>query len=157
MEHSQKQRARSTMPESANAMNNWFNEDRALCVANVQGKGRGVIANVAFREHDVIESTPAWGFDGADAALVDQTRAFEYYFVRNDRDNNTEKIKGYLVFGLISIVNHSSTPNTRIFWEDRDTGPWACIAAIRDISPGEELTHRYTNVSSYNPNIVFVD
>lgn len=129
----------------------------ALCVRNVEGKGRGVFANIPFAAGEVIERAPSFGFDRAEAALIDQTRAFQYYFVRNDRDREQNSLKGYFVFGLISIVNHSSKANAKIVWQDEDSGAWASIVATRAIAPGEEITHHYTNVSEYPTNVRFID
>jgi hypothetical protein len=126
-----------------------------LRVAKVSAKGRGVFAKTTIHAGQVIEEAPSWGFSATDEILINQTGAFEYYFVRNDRDISNEELKGYLVFGLISIVNHSATPNARIRWTDRDSGAWASIIAIRDIAVGEEITHKYTNIDAYRESGLF--
>ncbi|WP_196815134.1 SET domain-containing protein-lysine N-methyltransferase [Mesorhizobium sp. L103C119B0] len=129
----------------------------ALYVRNVPRKGRGVFANIPFKVGDVIERAPTWGFDDAEGTLIDRTGLFEYYFVRSDRHRQKNSLVGYVVFGFISIVNHSSNPNAQIVWSDEDSGAWASIVALKDINIHEEITHRYTNISSYPSNITFIE
>ncbi|BCH67480.1 hypothetical protein RvVAT039_pl03130 (plasmid) [Agrobacterium vitis] len=132
-------------------------DNAPLRVATIAAKGRGVFATTAIRAGDLIEEAPSWGFTMEEAEIINKTGAFAYYFVRNDRDIAHEKFKGHFVFGLISIVNHSSNPNAKICWRDRDTGAWASIVAIKDIQAGEEITHRYTNIHDYSDAAKFVD
>jgi len=132
-------------------------ENAPLRVANVAVKGRGVFATTTIRTGELIEEAPSWGFTAEEEKLINQTAAFAYYFVRNDRDIEGEIYKGHFVFGLISIVNHSANPNAKICWRDRDSGAWASIVAIRDIQPGEEITHKYTNIEAYEDADRFVD
>lgn len=139
------------------AVDKVFDRSNTVYVKTVPRKGRGVFANVPFRVGDVIERAPTWGFDDAQAMLLDRTGVFEYYFVRHDRPLTGEPLTGYVVFGLISIVNHSSDPNARIVWTDAASGAWASIVAIKDIEVNEEITHCYTNVSAYPDRISFVE
>ncbi|MCP1835510.1 hypothetical protein J2R76_003848 [Bradyrhizobium sp. USDA 4532] len=134
-----------------------FDRSNTMYVKTVSRKGRGVFANISFKVGDVIERAPTWGFDYAQAQLLDRTGIFEYYFVRHDRHLKGDPLIGYVVFGLISIVNHSSDPNTQIVWTDEAAGAWASIVAIKDIKVDEEITHRYTNASAYPHAVDFVD
>ncbi|TGP30691.1 SET domain-containing protein-lysine N-methyltransferase, partial [bacterium M00.F.Ca.ET.228.01.1.1] len=34
-------------------------------------------------------------------------------------------------------------------WDDEETGAWVSVVAIRDIKVGEEITHRYTDISAF--------
>ncbi|MES0205061.1 SET domain-containing protein-lysine N-methyltransferase [Mesorhizobium sp. LNHC209A00] len=133
-----------------------LDRSNAIYVKTVPRKGRGVFSNIPFKYGDVIERAPTWGFEEMDAELVERTGLFEYYFVRYDRQQRNDPMSGYVVFGFISIVNHSFTPNTKIVWTDEESGAWASIVAIKDIKAHEEITHRYTNISDYPPNIKFV-
>ncbi|MGY3197329.1 hypothetical protein ACVIWU_006695 [Bradyrhizobium sp. USDA 4509] len=134
-----------------------FDRSNALYVKTVPRKGRGVFANIPFKLGDVIDRAPTWGFDDVAAELLDRTGVFEYYFVRNDRHPKGAPPVGYVLFGLISMVNHSSNPNARIVWADEESGAWASIVAIKDIKVDEEITHRYANISAYPQAINFVD
>lgn len=134
-----------------------FDRTNAVYVKTVPRKGRGVFANVPFKLGDVIERAPTWGFDVAQAKLLDRTGLFEYYFVRHDRHPKVDPVTGYVVFGLISMVNHSFRPNAQILWTDAASGAWASIVAIKDIKVDEEITHHYTNISAYPHTINFID
>ncbi|SFK16334.1 SET domain-containing protein-lysine N-methyltransferase [Bradyrhizobium sp. Gha] len=138
--------------------NKIFDRSLAMYVQTVPGKGRGVFANTRFKIGDVIERAPTWGFDDATAKLLDCTGVFEYYFVRHDRGLKGDSLTGYVVFGLVSLVNHSSSnPNARLVWTDEESGAWVSIVATKNIEVDEEITHRYTNVSAYPPTINFID
>lgn len=134
-----------------------LDRSKSIYVKTVPGKGRAVFSNIPFENGDVIERAATWGFDEKDADLVGRTGLFEYYFIRHDRQQMGDLLIGYVVFGFISIVNHSFTPNTKIVWSDEESGAWASIVAIKDIEAHEEITHRYTNISDYPPNINFVE
>ncbi|WP_407169130.1 SET domain-containing protein-lysine N-methyltransferase [Bradyrhizobium sp. ORS 111] len=134
-----------------------FDRSNAMYVKTVPRKGRGVFANIAFKVGDVIERAPTWGFDDTQAELLDRTEIFEYYFARHDRHLKGPPLTGYVVFGFLSIVNHSFNPNARIVWTDEDSGAWASIVAIKDIEVDEEITHCYANISAYPHSINFID
>lgn len=134
-----------------------FDRTNALYVKSLPGKGRSVFANVPFQIGDVIERAPTWGFDKVQAKLLDCTGLFEYYFVRQDRPLEGDTPTGYVVFGLISLVNHSVDPNAKIVWTDAVTGAWASIVAIKNIKVNEEITHRYSNFSAYPHTINFIE
>ncbi|MER9052271.1 SET domain-containing protein-lysine N-methyltransferase [Mesorhizobium sp. M0923] len=134
-----------------------FDCSSAVYVKNVPRKGRGVFANLKFKIGDIIELAPTWGFDDTAKNLLDHTGLFEYYFVRHDRQLKDDPKTGYVVFGFISIVNHSSNPNAKIVWTDEESGAWARIVAIKEINVDEEITHRYTNISAYPDTINFVE
>ncbi|MER9275396.1 SET domain-containing protein-lysine N-methyltransferase [Mesorhizobium sp. M0643] len=138
-------------------MNKIFDHSNVMYVKNVPRKGRGVFANTPFTAGDLIERAPTWGFDSAEVALLDRTGLFEYYFVRHDRQLKNDSMAGYVIFGFISVVNHSSMPNAKIFWSDEDSGAWATLVAAKDIKAGDEITHRYTNISSYPHYIKFIE
>ncbi|MGX9120910.1 SET domain-containing protein-lysine N-methyltransferase [Mesorhizobium sp. BHbsci] len=128
-----------------------------IYVRNVPQKGRGVFANIPFKIGDLIERAPTWRFNSSDEKLLERTGLFEYYFVRPITKPIRNQRSGYVVFGLVSIVNHSSNPNSQIVWIDEDTGAWASIVALKDIQVGEEITHRYANINYYPSTITFVE
>ncbi|MER9683700.1 SET domain-containing protein-lysine N-methyltransferase [Mesorhizobium sp. M0184] len=129
----------------------------SVYVRNVPQKGRGVFANITFSAGDVIEIAPTLEFNNSDEELLERTELFNYYFVRLIPNSIKNICSRYVVFGLISIVNHSSNPNSKIVWIDEDTGAWASIVALKDIQIGEEITHRYANIDDYPSAITFVE
>ncbi|MGL3104630.1 SET domain-containing protein-lysine N-methyltransferase [Bradyrhizobium sp. BR 1432] len=134
-----------------------LDRSNSMYVKMVPRKGRGVFANIPFKVGDLIERAPTWGFDENQAKLLDRTEVLEYYFVRHHRLFKGESPTGYVVFGLISMVNHSLNPNAQILWTDTASGAWADIVAIKDIKVDEEITHRYANISAYPQTITFVE
>ncbi|MGR4932775.1 SET domain-containing protein-lysine N-methyltransferase [Bradyrhizobium sp. CAR08] len=133
-----------------------FDRMNVLYVKILRGKGRAVFANVPFKVGDIIERAPTWAFDETQAKLLDRTGLFEYYFVRRDRLEG-DALTGYVVFGFISLVNHSFNPNAQIMWTDAGSGSWASIVAMKDIKVDEEITHSYSNISAYPRTINFLD
>ncbi|QQN65450.1 SET domain-containing protein-lysine N-methyltransferase [Bradyrhizobium diazoefficiens] len=134
-----------------------IDRSNAIYVKTVPRKNRGVFANIPFKVGEVIERAPTWGFDDNQGKLLDRTGIFEYYFVRNDRHLTGGSLAGYVVFGWISIANHSLIPNAQIMWTDGASGAWASIVAIKDIQVDDEITHRYTNISAYPDRSNFID
>ncbi|MGX5845044.1 SET domain-containing protein-lysine N-methyltransferase [Mesorhizobium sp. ArgA1] len=128
----------------------------AVYVKNVPRKGRGVFANVPFKANEVIERSTTWGFSRSEETLLRRTGLFEYYFVRPETNTINHLIAGYVVFGTISIVNHSFTPNAEIVWDDDETGAWISIIALKDIDIDEEITHFYANINEYANSNEFV-
>lgn len=138
-------------------VNKVFDRSNTIYVKTVPYKGRGVFASIQFKAGDLIERAPTWGFDDAQAKLLDRTGVFQYYFVRHDRDLKGDPLTAYVAFGFISIVNHSLNPNAEITWMDAASGAWASIIAIKDIQIDEEITHYYTNISAYPHPSNFID
>ncbi|MCA0048236.1 SET domain-containing protein-lysine N-methyltransferase [Mesorhizobium sp. B283B1A] len=134
-----------------------FDRSHALYVKKVPRKGRGLFANIPFQAGDIIERAPTWGFDDRQANLIDLTGILEYYFVRGRKNQKISGFSRYIVFGLASLVNHSSNPNAETVWADEESGAWASIVAIKDIKVDEEITQTYTNIPDYPKNINFVD
>ncbi|RNJ41286.1 hypothetical protein B5V01_27860 [Mesorhizobium erdmanii] len=134
-----------------------IDQRNSVYVRNVPQKGRGVFANTLFKSGDLIEIAPTWQFNSSEEKLLKCTGLFEYYFVRPITKPMKIQRSGYVVFGLISIVNHSSNPNSQIVWIDKDTGTWASIVALKEIQVGEEITHRYANIDDYPNTITFVE
>ncbi|MER9313835.1 SET domain-containing protein-lysine N-methyltransferase [Mesorhizobium australicum] len=134
-----------------------FDRSNSVYVKNVPRKGRGVFANVPFKVGNLIERAPTWGFDDADGSLIDKTGLFEYYFVRHCGEGEIDPKERYVVFGFISVVNHSLNPNAQITWSDEESGAWASIVAIKDINIDDEITHLYSNLYAYSPSIKFVE
>ncbi|PBB77810.1 hypothetical protein CK218_28175 [Mesorhizobium sp. WSM3879] len=136
-----------------------FDRCNAVYIKNVPCKGRGVFANVQFKAGDVIDRAPTWGFESDEAKILNSTGLLEYYFVRDDlgQREGSNRVIGYVVFGFISLVNHSSNPNAETIWTDGDAGAWASLVAIKDIIVDEEITHRYKNISDYPSTVKFIE
>lgn len=133
-----------------------FDRSNSVYIKQMPQKGRGVFANIPFKSGDLIDRAPTWEFDREAEKLFKRTGLLEYYFVPDDPMSKAGSVAGYVVFGFISIVNHSANPNAQTIWTDGDAGAWASIVAIKDIMVGEEITHSYKNISDYPPYVKFV-
>lgn len=55
---------------------------------------------------------------------------------------------GIGVYPSIALLNHSCDPNCILRYRLSNIGPIAEVVAIRNVSPGEELTHSYTELTN---------
>ena len=109
-----------------------------ICVAETEGKGRGLIAVRDIRCGEVIETcsvhlTPVKEKDEYEAD--DAADRFVFYW-----DENYDA----LAFGSMSFVNHSRKPNCEIVRDENHL--MQSLIAMRDIKRGEELTIDYEYV-----------
>lgn len=128
-----------------------------LTIKQIPGKGRGLITTKIIPEKTIIENAPAIAFPHENLEMVRETAIWQYCFVQ-PTEYNTKKncARGYLVFGLSSLTNHSEHPNTKIEWYEDDSGFWAELVALRDIQPGEEVTMYYTNINDYSDDALLL-
>ncbi|NEO89726.1 MAG: SET domain-containing protein [Moorea sp. SIO3G5] len=127
-------------------------------VKKISNKGRGVIATQDIPKETLIEVAPVgiFTFTLEQKSIIKETEIFKYYFVDSLEDGNSEKLKGYLVFGLASLCNHGENPNTYVKWIDDEIGLWSHLIAQKDIKVGEEVTLFYTNIDEYADAYKFV-
>lgn len=115
-------------------------------------KGRGIIAKKLIQKGTLIEKAPVVSFPPEQREILNTTELFKYYFVipsEYERSKNSKNVGGYIVFGLLSLCNHSESPNTYINWAEDEIGLWAHLIASKDIQPGEECLLFYTNIDEY--------
>lgn len=124
-------------------------------LAQVAGKGRGLLATRPIPAGSCIELAPAVRLGEKDRALIDQTGLFPYSFA--DPAGFGSGRHGCLIaFGHLTFCNHSEQPNAVIRWDEDDVGSWARLEALRDIAEGEEITLFYTNISEYLTTDLFI-
>lgn len=112
-------------------------------------KGRGIVATELIPKETLIEAAPVAPFPAEQIPLISKTEILKYYFVIPSEYEKRENVRGYIVFGLSSLCNHSETPNAYIDWNKDDIGLWANLIALKDIQPEEEVFLFYTNVDQY--------
>lgn len=107
-------------------------------VCDYPGKGRGLKAAGRILAGQVIAENPTILMNAEDCERAEATALGNYYFGHPENPDD-----GLFVLGAISLVNHADRPNARVDWR-RDAAGWtAILRAIKDIAPGEEITHRY--------------
>lgn len=94
-------------------------------------KGRCLIATRDIQEGELIAHNHV---ELVTYALIESSELAPWSFAWND-DHDA------IVFGDISLVNHSEDPNSRLE-RDFDQGTISCFAK-RQISEGEEITYSY--------------
>lgn len=125
-----------------------------LAVSMDGRKGRCVRALNDISSGELIDRAMTWEISTTDLPFVDRTRGFDYYFVR-PLDGVSGGIR-HMVFGIISLLNHSYEPNTEVRWGDGPTGTFVDLVAIRNIAAGEELCHWYMNIDEYSDKSNFL-
>lgn len=121
-----------------------------LEVQNIPQKGRGLIASTTIPQGTLIEVAPASSFSKQQWELMQPTDIFKYCFVQASEYQANTEVDGYIVFGLVSLCNHSNTPTACIKWVKDEVGWWVHLSALRDIQIGEEVTTFYTNIDQYD-------
>lgn len=108
----------------------------ALRIVRVPGKGRGVRAGRAITCGEVIESASVVVLSAQEWELVEQTVLGQFAFRWDEAEGSVA-----IALGQGSFLNHSYAPNVA---SDKDVrGRRIVFSAVRDISPGEELTINY--------------
>jgi hypothetical protein len=108
-------------------------------VTTIPGKGRGVVAERAIAEGEIIDRAWTVELSGVECDVISQTVIDHYYFAHPASDD-----MGLLVLGLASIANHSDDPNAQVDWRLEPGIGWVGhLVALRSIAAGEEITRRY--------------
>ena len=112
--------------------------------------GNGVFAAAEIKKDEVFEACPVVLVNSSEWEFIMRTKLLNYLFSWSDIPE--KKVAFVLGYGM--VYNHSYEPNcmTGIDYERE----LLLFHALRDISPGEELTHNY-NGSSKSKNPVWFE
>src|SRR5215213_4937713 len=86
-----------------------------ISVRRFPEKGRGVVAERAFREGESIEKPPVIVLPANEVTLLRQTRLGHYYFEWGEKCQ-----EGAIALGCGSLYNHSYSPNARYEFREGD-------------------------------------
>ncbi|MEE9339453.1 MAG: SET domain-containing protein-lysine N-methyltransferase [Methylococcaceae bacterium] len=109
-----------------------------ILINSTIGKGRGLIASENIASGELIERAPIIEFDEEQTKILLDQKIDAYLWAWNSGDNIT---KTGVALGMISLCNHSRTPNCRI--EKHYEKQMIELIAAREIKIGEELTLQY--------------
>lgn len=112
-------------------------------IRHIRGKGRGVVATQPVPKGTEIVTCPAIVYDSADAGRIEKTRLGHYNF------RFGEGGRSCIVLGVISLCNHSDTPNATLASREDDEA--MTLVAARDIAAGEEICIRYRRPLWFKP------
>lgn len=109
-----------------------------LKTKTVRHKGRGVFTNYRIRKGEIIEIVPVIILSQREAKILKNQRRsiYNYCYTWGRRGNQTA-----LALGHGSFINHSYNPNAEYY--PRLKRKELVFRALRDIAPGEEITHNY--------------
>lgn len=119
-------------------------------------KGRGIITLDSIGSGVILERALVGTFPPDERRMIEDTKLFEWYFVRPDEYRTSHIIPGHIIFGFSSICNHSSTPNARIDWEETEHNLWANLITLENIEKGNEVVSCYTNITEYADHEKFI-
>jgi uncharacterized protein len=108
----------------------------SIKVGSFGPRGRGVVAQRAFRKGEVIESAPVLVIPEREWQAMENTTLYNYGFAFGEGTQDMA-----IAFGFGSLYNHSYQPNARYI--KRISERTLEYVAIRDIQCGEEITINY--------------
>jgi hypothetical protein len=117
----------------------------------VMGKGLAVFADTFIPVGEVIMENMYRTICKSEKAALCSSEIYEYLFVDRQQymDKTTLPCDLHLVFGAISLINHSNIPNCDLIWDPTKDLPTVKLLSTRAITPGEELSIFYTNIDEY--------
>jgi SET domain-containing protein len=99
-------------------------------------RGRGVFAAQSFQAGEVIEVCPVIALSPVDAAKLDDTRLYDYYF-----GWGAENKGAAIALGFGSLYNHSYVPNAAYRKSEADST--ISIIAVKSIALDDEILIKY--------------
>ncbi len=99
-------------------------------------RGRGVVAQRAFRKGELIEAAPVLVIPEREWKALENTTLYNYGYAFGEGTQDMA-----IAFGLGSLYNHSYQPNA--CYVKRVAERTLDYVAIKDIQPGEEITVNY--------------
>ncbi|MEE9338500.1 MAG: SET domain-containing protein-lysine N-methyltransferase [Methylococcaceae bacterium] len=113
-------------------------QSNKILINSIKDKGRGLIASDNIASGELIERMPIIEFDEEQTKILLHNKIDAYLWVWNSGDKIT---KTGIALGLISLCNHSRTPNCKI--EKYFEKQMIELIALREIKIDEELTLQY--------------
>lgn len=106
--------------------------------------GRGVFAARPIREGEILDKFHTIQIPPDQARALAGSTPSHFWF-EDDRNGSA-----FLVLGLMSLVNHSLSPNVDREWLSTREGEVVSFYAIHDIAPGEQLfiDYRFAGAST---------
>ena len=120
----------------------------------IEGKGLGVVATAIIPAGLEIECCPITRITREERRDLKSGHIGEYPFVDREAwtelpDHQKHLCPGFFAWGLMSLANHSFTPNAHVYTEETPDGPVAVLRAKRTILEGEEIEIGYPDVGEY--------
>ena len=103
-------------------------------------RGRGLFAYADIAAGELIDRACTVEIAADQSPALDQMHPIGDFYFEHPADRNA----GLMAFGLMSLLNHSSTPNAHVRFHRHDEAGWLIdLVATKAIAVGEEITYRY--------------
>ena len=111
------------------------------------GRGRGLFAVAPIAPGETVDRCCTIPLTSEQCDQLESILPLGDYYFRHPENPD----EGLLLLGLVSLANHAEQPNARmVFTWDAGIGWIAELVALRQIPPGEEITHRYRCAPWFN-------
>jgi uncharacterized protein len=111
-------------------------KQNGICIAESQGKGRGVFALKLFLPNDTIEVCPILKFENERWDDVAKSNIRNYAFAYDN-------VSTIIALGYGSLYNHSYSPNA--YYVKGQSNDTLDIVALARIAPGQEIFINYNS------------
>jgi uncharacterized protein len=112
------------------------NQVRGLYILELESKGRGVFTSSPISTGDLIEVCPVIVIPKMELPIIHKTILHDYYFLWGEQMDDCA-----IALGYGSIYNHTTHANADFILDLENNT--IDIVAIKDISPGTEITINY--------------
>lgn len=110
-----------------------------IAVRQLGAKGRGIVTTREVAPGEHLCTDPCVMITADDCIKLEYTSLHGHYFAHPESQG-----EGCIVWGPISLINHSPAPNCRLEWVNDERVGWiVSLHAARGIAAGEELTIDY--------------
>ncbi len=96
--------------------------------------GRGVFAKKVIQAGTVMSVTPTWELSADDRIKIEGSSISGYWFSHPEKSDHA-----LFAVGILSLLNHSPSPNAKIEWEKGEIGWVGKLVVLSDIQVDEQV------------------
>lgn len=112
---------------------------KKIKIANIKGKGRGVVAIEDIAEGEIIEYCPIVFISEKEASFFEKENTIlKFYWLFQP-----ETKKSCIMLGYGSLYNHSKNPNAEVDYDTKKSENFLFLRALKNIKAGEEIVFDY--------------
>lgn len=112
---------------------------RKIKIAEIKGKGKGVVATENIEKDEIIEFCPIIFISEKEASFFEKEGTIlKFYWLLQP-----ETKKSCLMLGYGSLYNHSKNPNAEVDYDINELKDYLFFRALKKIEAGEEIVFDY--------------